>query len=140
MFLPAAVDDWFEVHPVAHVQRRGALGGIHLVARHGQQVHAELADVEGNLPGRLLRLATTALAPGGVLLVVDHDVTNLTEGTGGPPDPAVLYTPESITRSLGGLNVVRAERVRRDRGRGPQAGTGARRQPDGGHERPARPR
>jgi sulfide:quinone oxidoreductase len=27
-----------------------------------------------------------------------------------------------------------------DRGRGPQAGAGARRQPDGGHERPARPR
>src|ERR1022692_354292 len=61
----------------------------------------------------VLRRAVTALAPGGTLLVVGHDVTNLTEGTGGPPDPAVLYTPESITRSLGGLTVVRAERVRR---------------------------
>jgi hypothetical protein len=40
-------------------------------------------------------------------------VTNLTDGTGGPQDPAVLYTPESITRSLGGLTVLRAERVRR---------------------------
>jgi hypothetical protein len=46
VFLPAAVDDWFEVHSVAHVQRRGALGGV-------QQVHAELADVEGDLPGCL---------------------------------------------------------------------------------------
>ncbi len=42
-----------------------------------------------------------------------HDVTNLTEGVGGPPDPEVLYTPESITRSLSGLTVLRAERVRR---------------------------
>ena len=67
---------------------------------------------EAELDGVLHR-AVTALAPGGVLLVVGHDVINLTEGTGGPPDPAVLYTPESITRSLGGLTVVRAERVRR---------------------------
>jgi hypothetical protein len=67
---------------------------------------------EPELAGVLHR-AVTALAPGGTLLVVGHDVTNLTEGTGGPPDPAVLYTPESITRSLGGLTVVRAERVRR---------------------------
>ncbi len=42
-----------------------------------------------------------------------HDVTNLTEGVGGPPDPEVLYTPESITRSLSGLTVLRAERVLR---------------------------
>ena len=61
----------------------------------------------------VLRRAATALTPGGVLLVVGHDVTNLSEGTGGPPDPTVLYTPESITRSLAGLTVVRAERVRR---------------------------
>jgi hypothetical protein len=44
---------------------------------------------------------------------VGHDVTNLAEGVGGPPDPEVLYTPESITRSLSGLTVLRAERVRR---------------------------
>jgi SAM-dependent methyltransferase len=67
---------------------------------------------EAELDG-VLRRAVTGLAPGGVLLVVGHDVTNLTEGTGGPPDPAVLYTPESIARSLAGLTVVRAERVRR---------------------------
>ncbi len=66
------------------------------------------ADLDG-----VLRRAAAALAPGGVLLVVGHDVTNLTEGAGGPPDPAVLYTPESITRSLAGLTVLRADRVRR---------------------------
>ena len=62
---------------------------------------------------RVLRRAVAALAPGGTLLVVGHDVANLTEGTGGPQDPAVLHTPESVTRSLGDLTVVRAERVRR---------------------------
>jgi SAM-dependent methyltransferase len=67
---------------------------------------------ESELDG-VLRRAVTALAPGGVLLVVGHDVTNLTEGTGGPPDPAALYTPESITRSLRGVTVLRADRVRR---------------------------
>ena len=67
---------------------------------------------EAELDG-VLRRAVTGLAPGGVLLVVGHAVTNLTEGTGGPPDPAVPYTPESIARSVAGLTVVRAERVRR---------------------------
>jgi SAM-dependent methyltransferase len=63
--------------------------------------------------GGVLRRAVTALTPGGVLLVVGHDVTNLTQGTGGPQDPAVLHTPESITRWLGDLTVQRAQRVRR---------------------------
>ena len=67
---------------------------------------------EAELDG-VLRRAATALAPGGVLLVVGHDVSNLTDGTGGPQDPAVLHTAGSITRSLGDLTVVRAERVRR---------------------------
>ena len=61
----------------------------------------------------VLRRAVTALTAGGVLLVVGHDVTNLTEGVGGPQDQAVLYTPEAITQSLQGLTVLRAERVRR---------------------------
>ena len=72
--------------------------------------YLQLRDTE--LDG-VLRRAVTALAPGGVLLVVGHDVTNLTEGTGGPQDPAVLHTPESVARSLRDLTVVRAERVRR---------------------------
>ena len=67
---------------------------------------------EAELDG-VLRRAVTALAPGGVLLVVGHEVANLTEGTGGPQDPAVLQTAGSITRSLGDLTVVRAERARR---------------------------
>ena len=48
--------------------------------------------------------------------MVGHDVTNLTEGVGGPPDPAVLYTPDAVNSSLGELTVLRAERVRRSVG------------------------
>ena len=57
--------------------------------------------------------AVRALAPGGVLLVVGHDRTNLDEGTGGPQDPTLLYEPDAITAHLAGLHVDRAERVRR---------------------------
>jgi hypothetical protein len=49
----------------------------------------------------------------GTLLVVGHDGANLSEGVGGPQDPAVLHTPELITSSLGGLTVLRADRVKR---------------------------
>ena len=57
--------------------------------------------------------AAAALAPHGTLLVIGHDLANLTEGVGGPQDPAVLYTPEAIVAKLDGLTVHRAQRVRR---------------------------
>ncbi|WP_406194264.1 class I SAM-dependent methyltransferase [Kitasatospora sp. NBC_01560] len=62
-----------------------------------------------------LRRAAAVLAPGGTLLVVGHDTTNLTEGVGGPQDPRVLFTPADVLADLGGagLRTVRAERVRR---------------------------
>lgn len=63
-----------------------------------------------------VRRAVDALAPGGRLLVVAHDSTNLTEGTGGPKDPAVLYTAEDVLADLASaprLEVLRAERVPR---------------------------
>ena len=43
---------------------------------------------------RAIGIAGRALAPGGTLLVVAHDLTNLTDGTGGPQDAAVLYGPD----------------------------------------------
>lgn len=60
---------------------------------------------------RALQHAVVALAPGGTLLVLGHDTTNLTEGHGGPQDPAVLFTPEQVVGALEGLEVERAERV-----------------------------
>lgn len=62
-----------------------------------------------------LRVAFGALSVGGSLFVVAHDSTNLTEGTGGPQDAAVLYTAEEVLGDLDGerFDVVRAERVAR---------------------------
>ncbi len=57
--------------------------------------------------------AADALAPGGTLLVVGHDSTNLAEGYGGPQDPAVLYGPHDLVAALPGLIIDKAERVRR---------------------------
>lgn len=61
------------------------------------------------------RRAAEALAPGGTLLVVGHDTTNLTGGVGGPQDPAILFTPADVLDDLtgSGLETVRAERVHR---------------------------
>ena len=63
----------------------------------------------------VMRRAFAALTAGGRLFVVGHDTTNLTEGTGGPPDPAVLYAAEDVLNDLAGENfeVVRAERAAR---------------------------
>jgi SAM-dependent methyltransferase len=65
------------------------------------------------LRAKVLAGAAAALAPGGTLLVVGHDLTNLAEGVGGPRYPEVLYTPEGISAGLRGLRIVRAGRVRR---------------------------
>jgi SAM-dependent methyltransferase len=62
---------------------------------------------------RALRRAMRSLARGGTMLVVGHDLVNLTEGVGGPSSPAVLYTPEDVVGDLRGLAIERAERVRR---------------------------
>lgn len=61
------------------------------------------------------RRAFAALAVGGTFLLVAHDSTNLTEGTGGPQDPDLLYTAEDVLAALDGerFEVVRAERVER---------------------------
>ena len=61
----------------------------------------------------ILRRAAAALAPGGTLLVVGHDPTNIEEGYGGPQNPAILMAPDQIADALDDLEIERAERVRR---------------------------
>jgi len=63
----------------------------------------------------VVRRSYDALAEGGSLFVVAHDSTNLTEGTGGPQDPTVLYTAEDVLEDLADATakVVCAERVAR---------------------------
>ena len=70
-------------------------------------------QVSNELRATVMARAAAALAPGGTAFVVGHDLSNLTEGTGGPQDPDVLYTPEAVRAELPGLRVVRAERVHR---------------------------
>ena len=70
-------------------------------------------QVSPELRATVMARAAAALAPGGTAFVVGHDLTNLTEGTGGPQDPDVLYTPEAVRAELPGLRVVQAERVHR---------------------------
>lgn len=64
---------------------------------------------------RALRNAAASLAPGGVLVVVAHDLANLTGGHGGPQDPAVLPRPEDVRADLAGTGLVveRADTVER---------------------------
>ena len=57
--------------------------------------------------------AAGAVAPGGQLLVVGHDSTNPTDGWGGPKDTAVLYGPDDVIADVEGLDIVKAERIRR---------------------------
>jgi 2-polyprenyl-3-methyl-5-hydroxy-6-metoxy-1,4-benzoquinol methylase len=61
----------------------------------------------------VLGRAAHAVAPGGTLLVVGHDLQNLNGGYGGPKDPAVLFTAEDVAAELTGLQVEKAERVLR---------------------------
>ena len=61
----------------------------------------------------VLSRAAEAVAPGGTLLVVGHDLRNLDEGYGGPRDPRVLFTPGEVAGELPGLEIERAERVLR---------------------------
>ena len=63
----------------------------------------------------VVRNAFDALGPGGTFLLVAHDATNLTEGTGGPQDPAVLMTADDVLADLAGcdVDVVTAGRVSR---------------------------
>ena len=60
-----------------------------------------------------LRSAVGSVAPGGTLVVLAHDTTNLTRGYGGPKDAAVLYTAEDVVTGLGDLVVERAGAVER---------------------------
>jgi len=74
--------------------------------------------------GRVLGGAASAVADGGTLLYVAHDLENLTAGTGGPQDPTVLATAEDVAAVLvaAGLEIERAGQVRRVVGSGPDEG------------------
>jgi SAM-dependent methyltransferase len=63
----------------------------------------------------VVRRAYDSLRTGGTLLWVCHDLSNHTEGVGGPSDPAVLMTADDVLGDLEGrrFDVERAGRVAR---------------------------
>lgn len=68
----------------------------------------------------LFRAAASAVAPGGTLLVIGHDATNLKEGHGGPQDPELLFTAQDVAKDLqdivssGPWEIERSSRVARE--------------------------
>ncbi len=99
---------------------------------HVEWVHADVLDYDpGPVPFDLVLIAYLqlvaderreamrrgfdCLAVGGTLFVVAHDRTNIEEGTGGPSDPAVLYSAEDVLEDLRdrSFEVLRADRVSR---------------------------
>ena len=66
-----------------------------------------------DLRRRVLARMAASVAAGGTMLVVGHALANLADGHGGPQDPEVLYGPEDVADDLAGLEIERAELVRR---------------------------
>jgi SAM-dependent methyltransferase len=107
--------------------------GRRIAERSGVEVDWVVADLETYVPPELSfdlviefyvqipepwrpmiwRRAAAAVAPGGTLIVVGHDLINLDHGVGGPQNPAALFTPDDVVSAIDGLRVVRAERVQR---------------------------
>jgi len=55
-----------------------------------------------------------AVKPGGTLLIVGHDISNIAHGWGGPQDPSVLYGPEDVVADIAhGFTIEQARRVDR---------------------------
>ena len=104
-----------------------------MAAEAGVEAHFVRADLAGYVPDpgsadlvavmylqvpeplrtTVLGRSAAALRPGGTLLWVAHDLRNLDDGHGGPRNPDVLSTPEGVAAALGGLDVLKAEVVRR---------------------------
>ncbi|MEU5988081.1 class I SAM-dependent methyltransferase [Spirillospora sp. NPDC047418] len=84
----------------------------HTPARHSADlVIVAYLQVGEQVRRPALRAAADAVAPGGLLLVVAHDSDNLAHGTGGPQDPAVLYTARDAASDIdgSGLRILRSE-------------------------------
>ena len=63
----------------------------------------------------VVRNAAAALAIGGTLLMIGHESANITQGAGGPQDPAVLFTAADVAGDLAGTGLLidRADAVLR---------------------------
>lgn len=94
---------WLLADVTAYVPAPGAFDLVAILYLH----------LEATAIAQVLAHAAAAVAPGGTLLVVGHDPTNIEEGHGGPQNPAILMAPDEIADALEDLVIERAERVRR---------------------------
>ncbi len=63
---------------------------------------------------KILENAAAGVAPGGLLLLLGHDATNLESGYGGPQSVEVLTSPDEVVAILGDdCEIVRAEVIDR---------------------------
>ena len=106
--------------------------GRRLAAHHGVDIDWVVADVVSWVPeprafdlaviaylhvpdptrSALWRSAAEAVAPGGRLVVIGHDLSNIVQGHGGPQEPAVLYTAPGVVAVVSeDLDIERAETV-----------------------------
>jgi SAM-dependent methyltransferase len=60
------------------------------------------------------RSAVRGLRPGGAFVLEAYTPAQLAHGTGGPQDPAMLYTLDGLRDELGGLELAVAREVTRD--------------------------
>jgi len=95
--------EWFEADLLEYAPEPGAFDLVLLL-------YLQLPADERRV---VLARAAGALAPGGTLLFIAHDLDNLEHGHGGPGRPEVLSTPEGVVADLSGMAIERAERIRR---------------------------
>ena len=116
-FSPVAVEKGRRLTEQLHDQVDWQVGDALTTPLPGDLDLVVIAYLQLPAPERatVTRRAFDALGVGGTLFVIAHDSTNLSEGTGGPQDPDVLFTAEDVLADLAGvdLRVVRAERVPR---------------------------
>ncbi len=62
----------------------------------------------------VLERAAEAVAPDGLLMVIAHDRSNVSDGWGGPPDEEVCYTVEETVSVLRGFDVQIAGIIERE--------------------------
>ncbi len=67
----------------------------------------------GDVVGDLIRRSVTWLRPGGLLLAVGHDQSNLDDGYGGPQDLGVLWDVDELVEDAEGADVLEAGVVAR---------------------------
>jgi len=98
----------------------------------GLEVNWVVADVTGWVPPALvdlivvayLQLPATELAsviatcagslePGGMLVLISHDIDNIARGVGGPQNPAVLTSVDSLRVAAADLEIERCEQLQR---------------------------